>query len=169
MGGVRNQELADTITEQLARRYSTALVLFHHAVGESMGLGPTDHKCLELLRERGAMTGSELAAATGLTTGAITGVVARLEAGGFLRRKPHPEDGRKQILQPVMQRIDDIHAIIGPFRRDVSAALGEFDRDQLAAVASFLDKAATLAFRHAALMRAQSSLGVSANDSERVV
>src|SRR2546426_10086939 len=91
MGAARNKgQLADEIVGRLARRHSTAVVLFHHAVAERLGLGPTDHKCLDLLRERGAITGSELAAITGLTTGAITGVVARLEQGGYVRRGVAP-------------------------------------------------------------------------------
>src|SRR5262245_77660 len=107
-------QLAEEIVGQLVRRHSTAAVLFHHAVAERLGLGPTDHKCLDLLRERGAMTGSELAAITGLTTGAITGVVARLERAGYLRRKPDPHDGRKQILSPAPERMRDIHDAFGP-------------------------------------------------------
>src|SRR6266436_276162 len=86
----RKNELTEEIVGRLVRRHSTAVVLFHHAVAERLGIGPTDHKCLDLLRERGAITGSELAGLTGLTTGAITGVVARLETAGFLRRKPDP-------------------------------------------------------------------------------
>lgn len=102
MGGAgkRRHELADEIVGQLVRRHSTAVVLFHHAVAERLGLGPTDHKCLDLLRQRHAMTGSELAAMAGLTSGAITGVVARLEGAGYLRREPDPRDGRKQLLSP---------------------------------------------------------------------
>src|SRR5438093_9600607 len=96
------RELADEIVGRLVRRHSTAVVLFHHAVAERMGLGPTDHKCLDLLRERGAITGSDLAAITGLTTGAITGVVARLERAGYVRRESDPHDGRKQILYPAL-------------------------------------------------------------------
>ncbi len=60
-------KLADEIVGRLARRHSTAVVLFHHVVAERLGLGPTDHKCLDLLRERGAMAGSDLGAITGLT------------------------------------------------------------------------------------------------------
>lgn len=93
-------ELAEEIGGRLVRRHSNAAVLFHHAVAERLGLGSTDHKCLDLLRERGAITGSELAAITGLTSGAITGVVARLERAGYLRREPDPHDGRQQILHP---------------------------------------------------------------------
>ena len=78
----KKHELAEEIAGRLMRQYSTAVVLFHHAVAERLGLGPADHKCLDLVRERGVMTGSDLAAITGLTTGAITGVVGRLERAG---------------------------------------------------------------------------------------
>src|SRR5215203_7474527 len=93
--------LRGRIMGPLSRRFSAATVLFHHAVAERLGLGPTDHKCLDLLRERGPMTGSALAAITGLTSGAITGVVARLERAGYVRREPDPSDGRRLILSLV--------------------------------------------------------------------
>src|SRR5438445_9132317 len=120
MGVARNSQdkLADESVGRLARRHSTASVLFHHAVAESLGLGPTDHKCLDLLRERGAMTGSELAAITGLTSGAITGVVARLEQAGYLRREPDPHDRRKQILYLALKRAP-IPDVIDPLIKDV--------------------------------------------------
>src|SRR3989475_12634733 len=106
MGAARESQrkLADEIVGRLARRHSTAVVLFHHAVAERLGLGPTDHKCLDLLRERGAMAGSDLCAITGRTRGAITGVVARLERPGYLRREPDPHDGRKQVLRLSLER-----------------------------------------------------------------
>src|SRR5947207_3712237 len=122
MGTARKnkQGLTEEIVGQLARRHSTAVVLFHHAVAERLGLGPADHKCLDLLRERGAITGSELAAITGLTSGAVTGVVARLERAGYLRREPDPYDGRKQILSPALDRVRDINEVFDPIRKDVS-------------------------------------------------
>jgi len=109
----RHKKLADEIVGRLARRHSTAVVLFHHAVAERLGLGPTDHKCLDLLRERGAMAGSDLGAITGLTSGAITGVVARLERAGYLRRDPDPHDGRKQILRLALEP-SPIQDVIAP-------------------------------------------------------
>jgi hypothetical protein len=62
MGAARESrhKLADEIVGRLTRRHSTAVVLFHHVVAERLGLGPTDHKCLDLVRERGAMAGSDL-------------------------------------------------------------------------------------------------------------
>jgi DNA-binding MarR family transcriptional regulator len=154
----RQHELAEEIVGRLVRRHSTAAVLFHHAVAEVLELGPTDHKCLDLLREREAMTGSELAAVTGLTTGAITGVVARLERAGYLRREPDPHDGRKQILRPALERLRDIHNVFDPIRKDVAAVLDGFDTHQLTAIAEFLAVSTDLAYRHVALLRAQALL-----------
>jgi DNA-binding MarR family transcriptional regulator len=146
--------LAEEIVGRLARQHSTAVVLFHHAVAERLGLGPTDHKCLDLLRERGAMAGSDLGAITGLTSGAITGVVARLERAGYVRRDPDPHDGRKQILHLALAR-SPIQAVIDPLRKDVAAALENFDTHQLTAIAEFLARTTELVYRHAARLRAE--------------
>ena len=170
MAAVRKSkhELAEEIVRRLVRRHSTAAVLFHHAVAERLGLGPTDHKCLDLLRERGAMTGSELAAITGLTTGAITGVVARLERAGFLRREPDPHDGRKQILHPALERVRDIENVFGPIREDVAALLEAFDTRQLAAIAEFLTRSVEIAYRHATLLRAETLCGTAQSATAKI-
>src|SRR5262245_48327287 len=116
-----HHQLVEKIVGQLVRKRSTADVLFHHAVAVRLGLGPTDHKCLDLLRERGALSASALAAITGLTSGAITGVVARLEEAGYLRREPDAHDGRKQVLYPVPKRVRAIHdEVFVPLRDDVA-------------------------------------------------
>src|SRR6202158_4147061 len=148
------QELAEEIVGRMARRHSTAVVLFHHAVAERMGLGTTDHKCLDLLRERGAIAGSDLCAITGLTSGAITGVVARLERAGYLRREPDPHDGRTQILHLALER-SPIQDVIAPLRKDVAALLENFDTHQLTAIARFLARTTDLIYRHAALLRGE--------------
>lgn len=148
------RKLVHEIVGRLARQHSTAVVLFHHAVAERLGLGPTDHKCLDLLRERGAMAGSNLGAITGLTSGAITGVVARLEQAGYLRREPDPHDGRKQILHIALERAH-IQDVVDPLRKDVAAMLESFDARQLTAIAEFLARATDLIYRHAALLRAE--------------
>jgi DNA-binding MarR family transcriptional regulator len=147
-------KLAEEIVGRLARQHSTAVVLFHHAVAERLGLGPTDHKCLDLLSERGPMAGSALSAITGLTSGAITGVIARLEQAGYLRREPDPHDGRKQILHLALERLH-IHDVIGPLRKDVAAVLENFDAHQLTAIAEFLTSTTDLIYRHAARLRAE--------------
>lgn len=148
------EELAGEILGSLARRYSTATVLFHHALADRLGLGPTDHKCLDLLHDRGPMTGSELAAITGLTTGAITGVVARLERRGMLVREPHPRDRRKQVLRPTATAIRQVEDAFAALPTGTSTLLEGLDVGQLAAIQQFLTRATELAYRRAAALRA---------------
>lgn len=150
-----NHELADEIVVRLVRRFSTAAVLFHHAIAERLGLGPTDHKCLDLLRERGPITGSALAGITGLTTGAITGVVARLERAGYVHREPDPHDRRQQLLHPARERVQEIQEVIDPLRKDVAGLLEGFDTQQLKAIADFLSGTTDFVYQHSALLRAQ--------------
>src|SRR4030095_15978314 len=126
-----HRELVNEIVGQLARRTSTADLLFHHAVARRLGLGPADHKCLDVLRDGGSMSSNQLAAMSGLTGDAVTGVVARLERAGYLSREPDPRDGRKQILCLVVERIADFQAIFGPLRTDVAAVLEPFYTHQL--------------------------------------
>jgi DNA-binding MarR family transcriptional regulator len=147
-------DLVQEIVGHLARRHSTAVVLFHHALAERLGLGPTDHKCLDVVRERGPITGSQLGAITGLTSGAITGVVARLERAGFLRREADPTDGRKQRLS-VAKRVSPIQEAIEPLRHDVAGLLERFDRQQLAGIAEFLAGTTDLLYRHGVVLRAE--------------
>ncbi len=167
----RDQELIEEIVGRLAGRHSTAVVLFHQAVAERLGLGPTDHKCLDLLRERGGIaagetiTASKLAAITGLTTGAMTGVVARLERAGFLRREPDPQDQRRQLLYPDMERAREIHNVFAPIRKDVATLLEGLDKHELTTIAKFLAQSTEFAYRHAALLRAQDTLAPAYNGS----
>lgn len=144
----------DRILRRLGRQQSTAAVLFNHAVAERLGLGPTDHKCLDLLLDRGPMSGTELAALSGLTTGAITGVAARLERAGFLGRSPDPADGRKQVLEPTA-KCAEIEDVFAPLHQDVRRLLDRFDEHQLAAVAEFLAESSQCLWQHAALLRAR--------------
>ena len=137
-------------------------------IGVVGATGAVGQVTLDLLRERGSMAGTDLSAITGLTSGAITGVVARLEQAGYLRREPDPHDGRKQILHLALERAH-IQDVINPLREDVAALLEKFDTHQLTAIAVFLAGTTDLVYRHAALLRAEtiSALGLAAERYER--
>jgi DNA-binding MarR family transcriptional regulator len=139
---------------RLARRHSTATVLFHHAVAERLGLGPSDHKCLDLLLQHEGMTGSRLAALTGLTTGAVTGVVNRLEKAGYVRRRPDPSDGRRQLLQPVTERVAEVAAWFAENAPDHADLLAGMNSEQISAVTTYLSRATDHLEQRAALLRA---------------
>lgn len=108
-------ESLTTLRQEIAaasRALSTATVLFHQQIADAVGLNQSDHKCLDLLLREGSMTAGELAARSGFTTGAITGIVNRLAKRGFVRRVADREDRRSVRLQPVPDRV---HREMGPF------------------------------------------------------
>ena len=90
--------LTAEISGPLGQELSTLTVLFHAIVAERLGLGPTDHKAYSLLQRDGPMTAGALAKLTGLTTGAITGVIDRLEGAGLVQRSNDPQDRRKVVI-----------------------------------------------------------------------
>ncbi|MDN5861625.1 MAG: MarR family transcriptional regulator [Pseudonocardia sp.] len=148
-------ETAEETLDTLVRRYGTATVLFHHAIAERLGLGPSDHKCLDLLRERGPITGSRLAALTGLTTGGVTGIVARLERAGYVVREPDPHDRRKFLLRSAPVWASEVAALFDSMRDDAAVLVEGFDDRELAAIAEFLRRGTDFSYRQTALLRAQ--------------
>lgn len=108
-------ELIAAFMQEISRM-STWTVMFHQAASMRMGLNPTDGKCLSVLQEMGPLTAGELAEFIGLTTGAVTGVIDRLEKRGFARRADDPHDRRRVIVEPVKGATDTaaIGAIYGP-------------------------------------------------------
>ena len=82
------------------REYGVHLTLFRNAMSEWAGLNPTDMECLRLLFAKGLATPSELARHTGLTSGATTAMLDRLEQAGLIERRPNPEDRRGTLVTP---------------------------------------------------------------------
>jgi DNA-binding MarR family transcriptional regulator len=75
--------------------------MFHQSVADVLGLHITDHKCLDLIHRFGAMPAGRLGELTGLTTGAVTGIIDRLEEAGYARRTNDPKDRRRTIVEPI--------------------------------------------------------------------
>src|SRR5262245_4534642 len=100
---------------------STATIMFHQAVADRLGLHPTDHKCADILFLKGPLSAGELAELTGLTTGAITGVIDRLEGAGFVRREDDPRDRRRVIVRVLPAS----HRKIGGLFESFAAAMGQ--------------------------------------------
>jgi DNA-binding MarR family transcriptional regulator len=80
------------------RELGTRESLYGQAVADQLGMNPTDLECGDLLAYYGPMTAGRLAELVGLTTGAITGVIDRLERAGLVRRERDPNDRRRVIV-----------------------------------------------------------------------
>jgi len=115
-------------------------VIFSQAVSERIGVNSTDLECLDFILTRGPLTAGELATATGLTTGAITGVIDRLEAAGFARRERDTEDRRKVLVRIVPAAIKRLAPLFAPMERHAMAALEGYSDKELAFLLEFLNR-----------------------------
>jgi DNA-binding MarR family transcriptional regulator len=79
--------------------------MFAKIVADRAGISSADMDCIDFVNVEGRMTAGRLAELTGLTTGAITGVVDRLEKAGFVRRERDETDRRKVFIVPVAERM----------------------------------------------------------------
>jgi DNA-binding MarR family transcriptional regulator len=96
---MKREEIIQAINDKL-KEMSIETIIFHQVVADVLGLHITDHKCLDLLYHFGAMPAGKLGELTGLTTGAVTGAIDRLEKAGYARRINDPKDRRLTIVEP---------------------------------------------------------------------
>jgi DNA-binding MarR family transcriptional regulator len=122
------------------RELSMAMIAFHDAVARRLGMSAAETKCLGVLARMGEATPGQLAQATGLTTGAITGVVDRLEKAGYAERAPNPKDRRSLIVRPLRQ--EELGRTVGPLYRSLGEAMialtAQYTPDQMALILGYL-------------------------------
>jgi DNA-binding MarR family transcriptional regulator len=94
--------------ENAMRIASSQGTMFAKTVADRAGISASDMDCIDFVNVEGRMTAGKLAELTGLTTGAITGVVDRLEKAGFVRRERDESDRRKVFIVPVVERMMEI-------------------------------------------------------------
>ena len=140
-------EKEDSVRERLdvlGREMTTQSILFHQAIAESAGLSGTDHKFIDLFFQHGSMTAGKLAKLTGLTTGATTGVIDRLEKKKLVRRERNPND-RRQVLVVLNEK--EAQEKIGPAFKHMQEGLESlyqgFSESDLAIVEEFMIRTIT--------------------------
>jgi DNA-binding MarR family transcriptional regulator len=141
----KREETIQAIIEK-RREMSTETIMFHQNVADVLGLHITDHKCLDLIRQYGAMPAGRLAELTGLTTGAVTGIIDRLEKAGYVRRTNDPKDRRRTIIELVRNKKWErkIEAIFIPFHESMRKFLSSYSDSELAFLLDVLTKSIEL-------------------------
>jgi DNA-binding MarR family transcriptional regulator len=88
------------LINDLGRKFSDTTILLHENIAAKVGLSGADHKYLGILMQNGAITAGEFSNLTGLTTGAVTGVIDRLEKKNLVKREFDKNDRRKIMIVP---------------------------------------------------------------------
>jgi DNA-binding MarR family transcriptional regulator len=132
----RNELIAETTEE--VRRQQAAYDRFHDAVAGYLKINRTDLRCLDLLDMRGRLTAGELSEATGLSTGAVTVMLDRLERAGYVRRVRDPGDRRRVYAEPTELAAKYATEVYAPLTAQAAPLYDRYTEDQLATIADFL-------------------------------
>jgi DNA-binding MarR family transcriptional regulator len=132
--------------------------LLSDAVSKLVGANSTDLECLDLLGLGGPTTAGRLATHTGLTTGAMTAVIDRLERAGFARRVRDAEDRRRVLVEALPERLRQIELLYSPLAAAVARLNNEYGDRQLAVVVDYLSRAVTLATEHVVWLQKEAPL-----------
>jgi len=127
-----------------ARQYGISSVLFRHLVGERLGVNVTDMECLGLLFHKGLASPTELAAYTGLTSGAATAMLDRLEQAGLIQRRPNPSDRRGTLIVLDEAGVRRIGPWFAPVRKKQDELVARYTQDELEVVLDFLERSARI-------------------------
>jgi hypothetical protein len=136
----RTPEHRLTKADVLHKDLAAAVITFHDAVSRRLGMTTADRRCLQVLCALGETTPKRLAEVTGLTTGAITGVLDRLEKAGYAVRRPNPDDRRSLLVRPL--DVDMVMAVLTSAFGSLSEAMARMQAryapEQLAAIMDYL-------------------------------
>lgn len=136
-GSADRRRLLDELS-WAGRESSRLSVLLRHGLAARLGLNVTDGECLDFILEKRSVSAGELAELTGLTTGAITSVIRRLQAAGFVRTKKDPGDRRRVIVTPVAERAAEGAELYRHWVARAHRALTDFSNEDLGLITSYL-------------------------------
>jgi DNA-binding MarR family transcriptional regulator len=131
---------------QAFRMLSTQAIMLHQAVADMLELNITDYKCMDLIARLGPMTAGKLAEESGLTTGAITGVVDRLEKAGYAKRTDNPKDRRSVIIGLTLgkKKQKEYEEIFLPLERKIEKYASSYTNKELSLFIEFIHKTAEI-------------------------
>ncbi|MFO7585368.1 MAG: MarR family transcriptional regulator [Anaerolineales bacterium] len=113
-------------------------------MSEWAGLNGTDMECLRLLFQKGIATPSELARHTGLTSGATTAMLDRLEKAGLIERRPNPDDRRGTLVAPKKSSAEKMASWFESARKAQNELVSGYSESELEIIADVFERFAKL-------------------------
>lgn len=130
---------------KLSQKYSYESIQFHELVARKAGFSATDHKYLGFFLQKGNLTAGELAELTGLTTGAVTGLIDRFAKKKLVKRQFDPNDRRKVIIVPDSQKIvKHLEPYYKEFQEATDNLFASFSIKEIEIIESYLEKSIQL-------------------------
>ena len=133
----RRQRSASEIRDSL-RELRIQLALLNYRVGSQLELKDVDLDCLDILDAHGPLSPSELARRAGLHPATMTGILDRLERGGWIVRECDPSDRRAVRVRAVRERYAELLRLYSGFSRSMNKLLSDYSDSELELIADFL-------------------------------
>ena len=144
--------------DDASRKAGAQSVILSETVARLAGLNPTDLECLDLLNLAGPQTAGQLAAQTGLTTGAMTAVIDRLEQSGFVKRRDDPSDRRRVLVELLPSGPLQIAPLYEPLAARIGRVLDGFSDRELRIIVRFLQNATAATTEHVQWLQGQPAI-----------
>ena len=143
-----SKKQTDSIIQQFrtaSRQYSDASIFMHEAIARKAGLTGSDHKYLGLILQHKELTAGDLSKLTGLTSGAVTGLIDRLEKKKLLKRQFTKDDRRKVIIVPNEENsMKLLQPLFLELQQKTSDLIGSFSVTEIQAIERYFNEATTI-------------------------
>jgi DNA-binding MarR family transcriptional regulator len=161
-------ELAQQLRNEIMGYFGAASD-FDEQVAKKLKLSRTDMRCLDLIDRLGPISAGRLAEESGLTTGAVTFILDRLEEAGMVTRRRDTEDRRRvwvEMVPEAQEQLKDLHQPVAEEMREVAQ---RFKADELATVRDFMRQAKEVFQRqvHDVVHEAVQEARITAKDAAR--
>jgi DNA-binding MarR family transcriptional regulator len=130
---------------KLSQLYAYTSIQLHETIAQKAGFPGTDHKYLGFFLQKGQLTAGQLAELTGLTTGAVTGLIDRFEEKKLVKREFDKADRRKVIIVPDSKKIKGLlKPFYKEFRKESENLIASFSGEEINTLEAYFSKAITL-------------------------
>jgi DNA-binding MarR family transcriptional regulator len=138
--GARRRRRSVTAIKESMRELSIQLSLLNHHVGAHLDLKDIDLGCLDTIARHGPLTPSALARSAGLHPATMTGILDRLERGGWIARDRDPSDRRAVLVRALRDRNAEIFRLYAGMNASLDQILTTYTDEELDLLAKFLDR-----------------------------
>jgi DNA-binding MarR family transcriptional regulator len=140
----------------LVRESQRATDITDDLLCQLMGISRSDSRCVDILDQHGRMTAGALAQESGLSTGAITAVIDRLEAAGYARRVADPADRRRVMVELTDKAREAAYELmVVPMVTATAPLLDRYSERDLELMIDFMEQAAEISARHIEWLRSK--------------
>jgi DNA-binding MarR family transcriptional regulator len=120
------------------RELGVVMTVLNLRAGEQVGLRDVEMKALDVLMREGAMSAKALGQRLAMHPATMTGILDKLEKGGWITRERDPDDRRVVLIQPVRERVGEIVRLFAGMNNLATEMLDRYDTGQLETIADFL-------------------------------